>query len=272
MGWWHETRLTYERGMALMNKARSKKQGKPINSRLRLFIVGENLEVQVNGRRLALIRPNNTAVLFFPYNAYGHFWGKYFGIYRVTHPKTKKPAVMSIKDWLNCCRCCGHSFNAAANKHAVPAIDGLEFDLETETFINPQPWPERKQTDKAGPWRGKISKFRRTMVLMAKMGAFDSLMDEVWPERRWEPMRYPPLTSEEFYSLIISEQPYQMVRRLMETGGPHWVSYAKLNEGQIMYAFDTEYNRRRDAVRKLAGCYIEEISHVEADHALASTA
>mgnify|MGYP007019851122 CR=1 FL=1 len=28
----------------------------------------------------------------------------------------------------------------------------------------------------------------------------------------------------------------------------------------------------RDAVRKLAGCYIEETPHVEADHALASTA
>ena len=268
MGWWHETRLTYARGMELMNTARSKKQGKPINYRLRLFIVGENLEVRVNGRRLALIRPNNTAVLFFPPYAYGHFWGKYFGLYRVTHPKTKKPAVMSIKTWLSC----GHSFHTAAKKHAVPAIDGLEFDFETETFINPQPWPERKQTDKAGPWRGKVSKFRRTMKLMAKMGAFDSLMDEVWPERRWEPLRYPPLTSEELYNLIISEQPYQMVRRLMETMGPYWLSRDKLREGHIMYAFDTEYNRRRDAVRELAGCYIEETPHAEADHALASTA
>ena len=268
MGWWHETRLTYARGMELMNKARSKRQGKPINYKLRLFIVGENLEVLFNGRRLALIRPNNTAVLFFPPNAYGHFWGKYFGIYRVTHPKTKKPAVMSIRTWLNC----GRSFPTAANKHAVPAIDGLEFDFETETFINPQPWPERKQTDKAGPWRGKISKFRRTMKLMAKMGAFDSLMYEVWPERKWDCMRYPSLTNKEFYSLIINEQPYQMVRRIMETGGPHWASCTKLSEAHIMYAFDTEYNRRRDTVRKLAGCYIEEIPHTEADHALASTA
>lgn len=267
MVYWRDRELTYKNGLALANKARSKKDGKRLSSRVRLKIVGEDLELLADGKRIAWIHPDDTITVFFPRIKQGRFYKQWLGIYDLYHPTKKKMAVIAHR----------HLWRGEGwRKTAVPAVDGVRFCLRTGECLNPTPWPERKQTDKAGAWRAKITKLQRTIKVMAKMGAFNHLPQQVWKEsdNMWSE-KYPLLTPEELHHLIVSEEPQKLVRRLVE----NFNGYIRLNaarnqvnmEHLALQYFHFTYNRMRDPVRKIAGCYIEEIPHTE-DHAVASAA
>lgn len=259
--------LSYEDGLKLYERARSKKEGKTLDRRTKLRKVDEDLELLADHHRIALIHKDDTATLFFPRIYQGGFYRKWLGVYDLYHPTKKKPAVIA----------CRHLWRAEGwRKTAVPAVNGVRFCLRTGECLNPTPWPERKQTDKAGAWRTKITKFRRTLKVMAEMGAFNHLPQEVWKkgDDSWAE-KYPPLTAEELHHLVDNNEPQKVVRRLVE----NCVGFARLYAAQnsinmectTLMRFDIVYRQMRDEVRKIEGCYIEEIPH-EQDRAVASAA
>lgn len=268
---WRERELTYKTGLKLAKKARSKNAGKRLNARARLKIEGENLELLVDGERIALIHPDDTATVFFPRVRQGRFYGDWLGVEYFNHPsKKRRPAVFHRSAASRGC------YWPEMLRRSVPAVDGVRFCLRTGECLNPTPWPERKQTDKAGAWRAKITKLQRTIKVMAKMGAFNHLPQEVWKEGddMWL-QEYPPLTAAELHRLIDQNEPQKLARRLVE----NFVGFTRLHaaRGQVDMGraaplhFKNTYNEMRDPVRKIAGCYIEEIPH-EQDRAVASAA
>lgn len=255
-------RLHYKRCQELMKQARSKRLGKRINYRVRLFEAGENFEVRVDDKRIAWIRPDNVAVLFFSgVDIKGSYWKDYFGVKVLPHPyKHRKLAVIPYEAWYE------YRGRYCVDKYAVPAVDGLEFDLCYKEFLNPTPWPERVQTDKAGPWRSKVRKFKQNLKVMSMMGAFNQFPSMVWSKDESQWQNYNPIFPEELYYFIVNEDYHQMVIRFLQSVKHHY-SRQLIANGHLdmtewpVRQFNSMYNILRDPVRKLAGCYIEEVPH-----------
>lgn len=219
---------TYQDLEQLFSKCRNPNKGKPLSTWCRLFRVGNDFYLTINGFRFAKVTPDN----IFEFLMTQHqgrsvsvtlsgslhyctpmFWyRKSMGRYRVIHEGVNGASL----NW------------AVISKKSVDYFQGIKFDLNTGECVNARPdLLSTVNTDVRKVWLRKIKTFKRGLRVRVKMGVFETIAKDLLAETNFNFYNKADWTSEEWidelYKAIQNQQyPTELLREMVASSMSRW--------------------------------------------------
>jgi hypothetical protein len=204
--WFENSELrTYNDLQTHFSKCRSPDKGRPLKAWGRVFKNGDAFEIQVNGKKLGTVTPDNIMTFVAPIGVVrsnaqtlvGAFHRAMpfilmrvgIGRYRITHASGLSKNVDTSE----------YGWNSQWLRSEAPEyFEGIQFDLTTGECLNRKPdILKQVDTDVRTEWIRCLRKFKRAIKVRAKLGVLDSLLADAkankavrqhpdWDSNEWQ--------------------------------------------------------------------------------------
>lgn len=171
---------SYNSAANYMSRARNKRVGRQLTSRLRVYeLAGGEIVVTHDAVRLCVIRPDDTVHFVMPDTVVASF-----GNSLVQHIHKFLPAVLKRKgrgvyEFLVRTPSTASGYGFGGEGYKFEYFEGITFKFDNDllTCVNPKlPLTKRIDVEKRLEWRRTLRHFKRQITLRAKLGVFDALI------------------------------------------------------------------------------------------------